>query len=159
MKNHLRSLPLCASFIVLLSYTAYAQSKTLSQPQREKIEAQKMAYITQQLELTVPEAQAFWPVYNQFNEKRRTMRHDLGRNVRSANHDIDNLSDKDATALADAQIIEAQKLLDLRKEYHARFKSILPPKKVLKLYEAERGFQKELLSQIREHRSQGHQIK
>ena len=107
------------------------------------------------MELTPQEAQVFWPVYNQFDAKRRALKQNFGRNVRPENLDIDKLSDKEATELADGQIIEAQKLIDLRKEYHAQFKSILPPKKVLKLYEAERGFQKELLGQIRGNRGKG----
>ena len=155
MKKHLVTFTLCASLILALTSVAFAQPGRGPQHHREQIEAQKIAYLTRQLELTPQEAQAFWPVYNQFDAKRRTLRQGFGRNARSEDQDIDKLSDKEATDLADGQIIEAQKLLDLRKEYHAQFKSILPPKKVLKLYEAERGFQKELLGQIREHRSDG----
>src|SRR5687768_7964578 len=34
---------------------------------KEKIEAMKVGYITQKLDLTSKEAQSFWPVYNEFN--------------------------------------------------------------------------------------------
>jgi hypothetical protein len=155
MKKHLRTFTLCATIIIVLTSSAIAQPGKGPQHHREQLESQKIAYITRQLELTPQEAQAFWPVYNQFEAKRKALRQNFGRNVRQEDVDINKLSDKEATELADAQIIDAQKLLDLRKEYHAQFKTILPPIKVLKLYQAERGFQKELLGQIREHRGMG----
>ena len=36
---------------------------------KEKIEAIKVAYISEELELTVAESQAFWPVYNELQSK------------------------------------------------------------------------------------------
>lgn len=155
MKKNLITFTLCASLIFALTSPAYTQPGRGPQHHREQLESQKIAYLTKELELTPQEAQAFWPVYNQFDAKRKALKHNFSRNVRPEDLDIDKLSDKEATELADGQIVEAQKLIDLRKEYHAQFKAILPPKKVLKLYEAERGFQKELLGQIRQRRNQG----
>jgi len=155
MKKTLKTFAVCAIFVFAFSSSVNAQPDRGPQHHREQLESQKIAFLTKELELTPQEAQVFWPVYNQFDDKRRALKQNFGRNVRPENLDIDKLSDKEATELADGQIIEAQKLIDLRKEYHAQFKSILPPKKVLKLYEAERGFQKELLGQIRGNRGKG----
>jgi len=154
MKKYLQIFLMYALLLVVLTSAAFAQSGHGPQNHREQIESQKIAYLTRQLELTPQEAQAFWPVYNQFDARRKALRQGFGQNARHEDHDIDKLTDKEATELADGQIIEAQKLLDLRKEYHAQFKGVLPIKKVLKLYEAERDFQKELLGQIRQHREQ-----
>ena len=41
---------------------------------REKMEAQKIAFITKQLELTPDEAKVFWPVYNEYDAKRLELR-------------------------------------------------------------------------------------
>ena len=117
---------------------------------REKIEAQRVAFITQELNLTTAEAQAFWPVYNEYDAKR----HEFKKSFRDAEdihkEDIDKLSEKEAAQILDNQIIEAQKLLDLRKEYHAKFKVVLPAVKVLKLYDTEREFQKMLIEKLRQ---------
>jgi hypothetical protein len=119
--------------------------------QRKNIEAQRIAFITQELNLTPDEAKVFWPVYNEYEAKR----HELRKTFRDADElhkgDIDKLTDKEATQILDNQIIEAQKLLDLRKMYHAKFKSVLPAVKVLKLYDAEREFQKMLIDKLRQH--------
>jgi len=39
-------------------------------PNQEKIEAQRVAFITQELDLTPDEAKVFWPVYNEYDAKR-----------------------------------------------------------------------------------------
>ncbi len=41
---------------------------------KEKIEAIKVAYLTEELELTVAESQAFWPVYNERQNKEHELR-------------------------------------------------------------------------------------
>jgi hypothetical protein len=121
--------------------------------QRKNIEAQRIAFITQELNLTPDEAKVFWPVYNEYEAKR----HDLRKSFRDAENmhkdDIDKLTEKEATQLLDNQIIEAQKFLDLRKEYHTKFKAVLPAVKVLKLYDAERDFQKMLIDKLRQNKS------
>jgi len=121
--------------------------------QRDKMEAQRVAFITQELKLTPDEAKAFWPVYNEYDAKR----HDLKKSFRESGDyhktDIDKLTEKEATQILDNQIIEAQKFLDLRKEYHAKFKSVLPAVKILKLYDAERQFQKMLMDKMHSNNS------
>ena len=145
------------------SYQAYAQRdqqrnrqqlphRNQPEARHDKIEAQRIAFITEELALTPDEARVFWPVYNEFDAKRAELRKSFCDNNNLSKADIDKLSDKDAAQILDNQIIEAQKLLDLRKEYHSKFKSVLPAVKVLKLYGTERDFQKMLIDKIRQNR-------
>jgi len=130
------------------------KNHTDKQGRREQIEAQKIAFITQELKLTPEEAKVFWPVYNEYEAKR----HELKKSFKDVQYghktDMDKLTEKEASQILDNQIIEAQKFLDLRKEYHAKFKAVLPAVKVLKLYDAERDFQKVLIDKIRQHKQQ-----
>lgn len=118
----------------------------------EKIEAQRVAFITQELNLTPDEAKVFWPVYNEYDAKRHELKKAFKNNENLHKPDIEKLTEKEASQMLDNQIIEAQKLLDLRKEYHAKFKSVLPAVKVLELYDAEREFQKMLIERLRQHK-------
>lgn len=121
------------------------------QERKQKIEAQKVAFIATQINLTTQEAQVFWPVYNEYQAKRE----ELTKSLRANNKDkkkIDDLSDIEAAKMADDMIINEQKMLDLKKEYHAKFKSVLPIKKVVKLYDSEKQFRRVLLKQVREQR-------
>jgi hypothetical protein len=155
MKKPLQRICMPAILFLIVSTTVLAQPERGMQHRKGQIEAQKIAYITKELSLSPQEAQAFWPVYNEFDAKRRELRQTFGKSALLEDKNIDELSDKEAAELADGQLIQSQKLLDLRKEYHSKFKSVLPIKKVLKLYESERGFQKELLGQIRGNRGKG----
>lgn len=120
--------------------------------QRKNIEAQRIAFITQELNLTPDEAKVFWPVYNEYDSKRHELKKSFKNGEDFHKPDFDKLTEKEANQILDNQIIEAQKFLDLRKEYHAKFKSVLPAVKVLKLYDAEREFQKILMDKIRQHK-------
>ena len=118
----------------------------------EKIEAQRIAFITQELNLTPDEAKVFWPIYNEYDAKRHELKKAFKNNENLHKPDIEKLTEKEALQILDNQIIEAQKLLDLRKEYHTKFKSVLPAVKVLQLYDAEREFQKMLIERLRQHK-------
>ena len=120
--------------------------------QHKNIEAQRIAFITQKLELTSDEAKVFWPVYNEYDVKRHELKKSFKDGDDFNKQSIDKLTESEATKILDDQIIQAQKFLDLRKEYHAKFKSVLPAVKVLKLYDAEREFQKVLIDKIKQHK-------
>jgi len=160
MKNKFLSLlALCLLTLVstlatveLASAQQYRHRNGQQQPgaQREKVEAQRATFITQELKLTPAEAKAFWPVYDEYDAKRHEMKKSFKNADDLQKPEIESLTEKEATQLLDAQIIEAQKLLDLRKEYHAKFKAVLPAFKVLRLYDAEREFQKILIDKLRQ---------
>lgn len=118
----------------------------------EKMEAQKIAFITQEVNFTPEEAKVFWPIYNECEAKRQEMRKAFKNSDNLSKDEIAKLTEKEATQVLDNQLIEAQKLVDVRKEYHTKFKSVLPAVKVLKLYDAEREFQKMLIDKIRQHK-------
>ena len=66
---------------VLITLPAFAQEDELPAAQdpkvRDKIQAARVAYITDQLALTPEEAEKFWPIYREFSEKRREVRQQL----------------------------------------------------------------------------------
>ncbi|MFZ4740247.1 MAG: hypothetical protein ACOYLE_03700 [Bacteroidales bacterium] len=135
------------------SMSSYAQGGQKKKMLKDKIEAQKIAYITNELSLTSTEAQQFWPIYNEFSDKNEEVVKAFRKNnIEDKNVNPETISDKEAMDMADDQIIQAQKILDVRKKYHIEFKKVLPPKKLLKLYQAERDFKKFLLKEIKERR-------
>ena len=117
-------------------------------PRKEKVESMRIAFLTQKLDLTPEEAQKFWPVYNEFHKKREDLHKKRRDEMKSAKGNIDSLSDKQVEALVDEEMTNRQKGLELEKEYHSKFKSVLPIKKVAKLYRAEEMFAHRLLEQI-----------
>jgi len=123
---------------------------------KEKVESMRIAFITQKLDLTPEEAPKFWPVYNELQKKREELRrkkHGEGKKMKPS---LDSLTDKEIEKLVDDEIALRQKKLDLQKEYHSKFKSVLPIKKVAKLYRAEEQFAPPLLDPLSNTKRKGH---
>ena len=130
---------------------AHAQEE-LDPSKRERLEALKVAYLTQELNLTPEEAQQFWPLYNEMTQKMRSIRKEQRGNRMNAKKNFDSLSDEALAEAIDRELEFEQHELDLKKEYTAKFKRILPIKKVAKLHTAEKEFRRELLQSAREKR-------
>lgn len=109
----------------------------------------KIAFLTKKLDLTPEEAQQFWPVYNQYTDKLQELRKKRRLDNKENRHNIDEMSDKDVEQAVDNEIVFRQKELDIQKEYHSKFKAVLPIKKVAKLYQAEEQFKRVLLDKLK----------
>ena len=150
MKNLISILP------VVFAFNAFAQGPPgpppppPDGPKKEKVEAMRVAFITNKLDLTPEEAQKFWPVYNEFHKKQEELHKKRREQMKNMKENIDSLSDKQVESIVDGEMAFRQQNLDLEKEYHAKFKSVLPVKKVAKLYRAEEMFTHRLLEEISE---------
>jgi len=128
--------------LTLISLGAFAQDDDLGQrypKAREKINAARAAYITQRLDLTTEEAEKFWPLYNEFTQKR----HDIRKQYKIAKK-----SGQDEKALLDLDLKSKQQELDLEKEYSDKFLKVLPAQKLVQLRQAEEDFKRLLIRQI-----------
>ena len=143
------------AFILLITTTvSFSQNGRLLKQKKEQVKSIKVAYITNELNLTPDEATKFWPLYNEFEEKQNQIRREkLKAHLnRIDDSDFDNLSEKEATILLAQMESSEDELHLLRKKFIANLKSVLPATKILKLKKAEDGFNKKLLQQIREKR-------
>lgn len=118
----------------------------------EKIEAYRVAFFTQKLDLTEKESKAFWPVYNAYQKEIRTLRKSERQLSRS---NYSEMTDKELEATMEKRFEIRQKQLDLEKQYYKKFKAVLPMKKVAKLPQIERAFRSELLKKMKEQRRKG----
>jgi hypothetical protein len=128
--------------------------RQMNEEKRKEIEAQRVAYITTQLELTPEESKAFWPVYNEYQktvEKHREFRSEFKKPMK----DMSELSDAEVDELLRAQFAYERSSIDIEEVYYGRFKQVLPMKKVARFYEAERGFKKQLLRSLKGKNAKG----
>ncbi|NQU85248.1 MAG: hypothetical protein HQ541_05760 [Mariniphaga sp.] len=133
--------------------TANAQRRGPSEEESEKFRAKKISFLTEQLELTPKEAEKFWPIYNQAekeNWEAQTKRREIENRVQKENG---NLTDKEIIALT-KEMVETHKAEALvREKYNKKYLDVLPPKKILKLYQAEHQFLRQMLREFRNRRS------
>lgn len=117
---------------------------------QERVKALKVAFITQKLNLTSEEAEKFWPIYNEYQDKRDLVRAQLAENRKKINEQAETLTPEEFMKLADEEMTLRQQDLDLQKEMHEKLKKVLPAKKLALLYVAEEEFKKELLKMLKE---------
>lgn len=141
------------TIILVLNSIEFAKAQEELDPsKRERLEALKVAYLTQELELTPEEAQRFWPLHNEMTRKIRGIRKEQRGTRMEAKDNFESMNDIELSDAINKEFELEQKELDLKKEYTVKFKKILPLKKVAKLYIAEKGFRRELLKGARERR-------
>ena len=130
-------------------------ASTFAQPEKKKeeIKAMKIGFITKELNLTSEEAQKFWPVYNDFQDKMEKLHKERKEMHKAAKGKggIDSISNAEVEKMVDKEMLLQEKELQLKKEFHVKVKTVLPIKKVAKLYRAEHEFRKQILKKMKEH--------
>lgn len=116
---------------------------------KDKIDALRTTFINNKVKFTAAESQAFWPLYNEMNDKLEAVRKTFSIQYNSkTNYDF--ATDKEAEAYLAAELNKKQKEFELYKEYYDKFKKILPVKKVSAVRRAEDDFKKELIKIVKE---------
>lgn len=115
----------------------------------EKIKAEKISFFTEKLSLTPSEAQAFWPVYNEFERKRFEIQHQIHDFERMPNEKIATLSESEIEKMTSNYIGAFEKEAQLLKEYNKQFLKVLPKKKVLMMYRTENEFRGHLIREYK----------
>jgi hypothetical protein len=135
--------------IIFCSISINAQGK--KEP-RSKIKILKIAYITEQLNLTEKEAEKFWPVYNGYRKKERLLRNELRTRIRSQINEagkIDSLTEKNAEILVLLKLNIDKKLVASSTDFLAKVKTVISYKKILKLQIAEMEFGRKLMQKYK----------
>ena len=145
-KNNVKKISLLLLFALLTTATAWAQRPSGEEMQR--IQDAKIAIITNRLNLTPEQATGFWPVYNEYSQKRR----DIHRSQRKI------INDKKEDGKTDVQVLNnlkdvqdlKQQELDLEKEYQNRFLKVISASQIIELYKAERTFNDMLIQRLKQ---------
>lgn len=135
---------------------AFAQPGSRWKEKQEKIEAFKIAFITQELNLSPEEAQKFWPVYNQMEEELKVIRKDKWTNRIETGMmlDFDMMSDADIEDALKIEFETSERELAVKKKYFSEYKKVIPMKKVALLYKAEERFKLKLLDELRKRKEE-----
>jgi len=145
-------------FIIII--TAFASGPLFGQDnQGGRIEAEKIAFFTRRMDLTPDEAKVFWPIYNDYTSRRNKIRLDKNNLLKYINENHENLDDKELEESGDRIIAYTVEEAMLTQTYHEKFKEILSPYKVLRIYQTEIQFNRILLEQLRNRRSQQQAVK
>ncbi len=135
------------ALLICLSVTGlfYGQNK----PNKDKIKSLKVAFITEHLELTSKEAEAFWPIYNQYDNKRDELREKEHKEIRGRMRETDTFSEKDAEVLLKTYLALEEEEEELDREFLLKLVKVISAKKTLLLLRSEEDFKRQLIRQYR----------
>ncbi|MDL5047108.1 hypothetical protein QQ054_13875 [Oscillatoria amoena NRMC-F 0135] len=138
----------------LLAFTPlFGQDDQVKDPKaQEKINAARIAFITERLGLTPDEAEKFWPVYREFATKRTAIKAEF-ENARR-NPDPKRTKEENERYLLDLNFQLKQRELDLEREYSGRILSAISPQKLIALRQAEQDFRNMIIKQIQQRQLQ-----
>lgn len=142
--------------IGLVCLAAAAQQPQGQRPRMtpEEYQAKQKEFITRHAELTEEESAAFFPLYFELQGKKHEANRRVWKQVRAVSpHER---TEEDCVKMIDAMADVKIECATLEKEYLAKFKEILPAKKLMRVQMAEERYQRELLRGMQQG-SQKHQ--
>ena len=143
-----RLLTIC--LLAAISLGSFAQDKECKKAQmHEKFQADKVAFLSQKMDLSVKEAEVFWPIYNEYNKASEEVHKAIMDAVGKINK-ANELTDAEASAAIDALLAAQKQENELQAQYTDKFKKVLPVKKVAAFFAAEDAFRKHLFRQFKD---------
>jgi len=141
-------------FVIVLICTiafSFGQGKE----RRDKIKSLKVAFLTERLELSAKEAQQFWPVYNDYEQKREALRKKERTQIRSKIRDAADLTEKEAANLLTQYLSFEEEEEELDKSFIKDISKVISAKKTLLLLRSEEEFKRQLIKQYRHNKGGG----
>jgi len=133
--------------LLFILFTSFSNLQAQDREEnRERIKAMKVAYITQEMNMTPELAQKFWPIYNNYECKKM----DLRRREHDEIDNIETLTENEAEKLIkEYQDIENEEY-QIKKLLFSDLKKIISAKEIIKLQKLESDFNKKLWKEYRD---------
>lgn len=138
--------------IWMLAVIAFAPLLTVAQDTetRDKIEAARIAFITERLELTPEQAEKFWPLYREYNQERATLRKEFNE-ARQGMRDKD-LTEEESKRLIELGLQFKDRETQLQRTYSERLARVITNRQLLQLRKSEEDFRRMLLQRLERRR-------
>lgn len=135
------------AFIIIMLATALsidlaAQENHLDD-RKDQIEATRIAFITKQIGLTSEQSMKFWPIFNEYQEKLRSLRRD-----KLPQQPINNMSEEEAGGYLKAVMETEMEEIALKKEYLNKLTSAISNQQIVRLIAADRAFKERLIQRL-----------
>ncbi|MDG2357980.1 MAG: sensor of ECF-type sigma factor [Polaribacter sp.] len=119
---------------------------------KEKIRTLKIAYLSNQLNLTSNEAERFWPIYNAYDKEQHLLRIKFRLEIRKAikeKGNIDMLSEEKAENLLLLKLKNDKKIYESKKDFINKIQKVISYKKIIKLQLAEIEFGRKIMNKYK----------
>lgn len=143
--------------LAMASWVAVAQEEVVPPQQtadpkvREKVEAARIALITNRLGLTPEQAEKFWPIYREFAQKRQEIRKEFRQVQQGVEQNKPDRQKQEELVKLGFQL--KQNELNLEKDYSGRIMNIISAQQMLNLRKAEQDFRLLIINQLQQRRA------
>ena len=128
------------------------QAQTRRAEIKENIQQQKISFFTENLQLTSAESTHFWPVYNDYQNRRDKITRDRNTLLKYYDSNKNNMTEDEAGEIIAKYIAFQQDETALLESFTKKFQEFLPAKKVIRIFVAELDFKKWLLQNLRQNK-------
>jgi hypothetical protein len=135
------------TLIVVFGFSSF-NLDAQNQANLEKLNAYKIAFFTRRINLTSSEAEKFWPVYNEYQNKKTLIQQEKNGLMRNFNQNGTTMTDSQLTDLGDKIVAGYIQESSLEVELYKKLKEVLPPAKVIRVYQAENQYKAQLLLEL-----------
>lgn len=139
-----------------LSLSAQGQGQGMGQGAMqgdgEKLTAYKIAFFTKNLNLTPAEAEKFWPLYNDYSARKNKLQADRLLLIRYTAQNEANMSEGEIASTADKLSQSFADEASMVVSFNESLKKVLPPAKVIRLYQVENQYKQQLLRELNQRR-------
>ena len=139
--------------ILMLSVFTIGFTQPNRDKMRQRIKAEKIAFITEKLDLTEAEAVKFWPIYNKHETTRRDIKKKYLIPIKKKTHRNENISETEADNLLKDLITAENKMHEAKITLVKDLKGSIPAIKIIKLKAVEDAFNKKLLERLKRFRN------
>jgi hypothetical protein len=132
------------------AFLASAQDKPADNMQivREKIRADKKFFVAENMQLTEAEAQAFWPVYERYQDELFLLRARTLKLINDYAEAYEKMTNDTAKRLLDEYMTIETLGLRLRQAYLPEFRNVLSEVKVVRYYQIENKINAALMYEL-----------
>ena len=104
---------------------------------RQDVQKQKVAIVSQLMQLSPDQASAFWPVYDEYSKELSAVGDLRVKAIKEYAASYSSLSDNKATELANMRFEYEGRLLALKKKYFEKLSKVLTPKLAARFFQIE----------------------
>ena len=127
--------------VMLVASASYGQDPDIEaylELMRSDVRANKVAIITEVMQFSTEESEAFWPIYRKYELELSALHDELIALIKDYGENYFTLTDEKANELMKGAMKFDEKELKLQKKYFKRYKKVLPAKSAAKYMQLER---------------------
>lgn len=139
---------------MVVGFNVFAATQDDKKKDRNHFESERIAFYTNALDLTIEEAQLFWPIYNQYEKESRDSHGEAMNALMKIRDAGNNITEEQAISLINTYTEALKKETSLTESYLSKFLKILPVSKAVRVFVVEDDFRMHLMRQFRGSRGQ-----